>query len=293
MDLIKAQTLFKADGSKAQGSEALANKPLVLLYFSAHWCPPCRGFTPVLKKFYDECAKEKGVEIIFVSGDQSEKEMFSYMKESHGDWYTLEHECEASEKLNEIFKVRGIPTLIVLNSEGEVVSKDGRADVQSGDHSEVIEEWKKGPKPKVNPLERLRSETLIKADGSETQGSEALSGKSVVLLYFSAHWCPPCKRFTPMLKKFYDDHCKTEGVEIIFMSADRSHDDMIGYMNESHGDWFALKHNNSAIRALGSELEVEGIPSLFVFKADGTLITEDGTDAISKGSEAVKAWKNK
>ena len=105
MDLIKTQTLLKADGSKVPASEALAQKNIICLYFSAHWCPPCRGFTPQLKKFYDEHAKKEGVEIIFVSADQSEDEMINYMKESHGDWYAMEHECDAGEKLNEQYKV--------------------------------------------------------------------------------------------------------------------------------------------------------------------------------------------
>ena len=84
MDLISGQTLVKADGSKVQASTALTGKNVICLYFSAHWCPPCRGFTPVLKKFYDE-VKNSGVEIIFVSADQSHNDMISYMKESHGE----------------------------------------------------------------------------------------------------------------------------------------------------------------------------------------------------------------
>ena len=84
MDKIKGQTLIKADGTKVQADDALAGKKIICIYFSAHWCPPCRGFTPVLKKFYDE-VKNSGVEIIFVSADQSHNDMISYMKESHGE----------------------------------------------------------------------------------------------------------------------------------------------------------------------------------------------------------------
>merc|ERR1712038_1935249 len=80
MESIKTETLIKADGLKVLGSQALAEKSIVCLYFSAHWCPPCRGFTPVLKDFYKE-AKEQGVEIIFVSSDEDSNAMMSYMKE--------------------------------------------------------------------------------------------------------------------------------------------------------------------------------------------------------------------
>ena len=31
----------------------LCSQDLVLYYFSAHWCPPCRQFTPMLKDFYE------------------------------------------------------------------------------------------------------------------------------------------------------------------------------------------------------------------------------------------------
>ena len=53
MDLIKGKTLNKADGSSHEADAALAGKDVILIYFSAHWCPPCRTFTPVLKDFYE------------------------------------------------------------------------------------------------------------------------------------------------------------------------------------------------------------------------------------------------
>ena len=59
MDLISGQTLVKADGSKVQASTALTGKNVICLYFSAHWCPPCRAFTPVLKDFYEVSLKHR------------------------------------------------------------------------------------------------------------------------------------------------------------------------------------------------------------------------------------------
>ena len=53
MDLLSGHTLIRADGSRVAAQDALREKSLVLFYFSAHWCPPCRGFTPVLKDFYE------------------------------------------------------------------------------------------------------------------------------------------------------------------------------------------------------------------------------------------------
>ena len=58
MDLLKGKNLVKADGSSQLADAALAGKSVILIYFSAHWCPPCRAFTPVLKDFY-EVSKSK------------------------------------------------------------------------------------------------------------------------------------------------------------------------------------------------------------------------------------------
>lgn len=45
---------------------SLAGKT-VFLYFSASWCPSCKGFTPQLMEFYENHAKDKNFEVIWVS----------------------------------------------------------------------------------------------------------------------------------------------------------------------------------------------------------------------------------
>jgi thiol-disulfide isomerase/thioredoxin len=57
----------------------------VSLYFSAHWCPPCRGFTPRLAQAYSEYQASAGdaaeAEVVFVSADRSAQSFQEYHKE--------------------------------------------------------------------------------------------------------------------------------------------------------------------------------------------------------------------
>ena len=63
----------------------------------------------------------------------------------------------------------------------------------------------------------------------------------VVGIYFSAHWCPPCRGFTPKLAKFYEDFKKTDNgakFEIIFASSDRDEAAFDEYFGEM--PWLAI-----------------------------------------------------
>lgn len=115
--------------------------------------------------------------------------------------------------------------------------------------------------------------------------------KDLILFYFSAHWCPPCRQFTPMLKDFYEE---VDNVEIVFVSSDRSNEDMLSYMKESHGDWLATEHGSSLTNDLKQKFGIQGIPTLVVVKPDGTLVTKDGRAHVcsKQPKQAVEGWKN-
>merc|ERR1712224_1019479 len=94
-------------------SDALAGKKAVGLYFSAHWCPPCRGFTPKLVSAYSESLSKLGLEIVFVSSDRDEASFDSYFAEQ--PWLALPYDQrDLKAKLSKQFKVSGIPSFAIL-----------------------------------------------------------------------------------------------------------------------------------------------------------------------------------
>lgn len=84
---------------------------------------------------------------------------------------------------------------------------------------------------------------LVNKDGDVVDPEEALRNK-VVGLYFSAGWCPPCRDFTPLLCDFYtelvEENEPPAQFEIVFISSDKSTEDMVEYYHDMHGDWLAL-----------------------------------------------------
>ncbi|VDM47009.1 unnamed protein product [Toxocara canis] len=78
------------------------------------------------------------------------------------------------------------------------------------------------------------------ADGEIVKGRDAMEDK-LLGLYFSAHWCIWCRRFTPILKEFYEQLGNDE-FEIVFVSADKSEAALMKYYREAQGKWLYLPY---------------------------------------------------
>lgn len=101
--------------------------------FSAHWCAPCRDFTPKLVNFYNaQPGKKKQFEIIFVSNDSDEKMMEEYIKGDAMPWPAIAY--RSVERLKEIkaYAGRGIPCLVLVDREGKVPSHSYQGETYVG-----------------------------------------------------------------------------------------------------------------------------------------------------------------
>jgi len=146
MDFFKSLKLKNKQGQTVDAAQ-LQGKT-VALYFSAHWCPPCKAFTPRLKEFYnDVTGAGNQLEIIFVSSDRTQQEAEAYYAGEHGDWLMLD--MSQANGLSEKFGTRGIPSLIVADATGKAVVEDARDHVAGttgkGTDAEVaaFKEWAK------------------------------------------------------------------------------------------------------------------------------------------------------
>ena len=151
MDIIAKRTLVNAEGQETTAEIALADKKFIGIYFSAHWCGPCRAFTPQLVKFYEKCHsnKKSPLEIVFVSLDRSAEDMSEYMKGENMPWLAIPYDDrERSSALRSIYQANGIPRLVIVDNKGNVVSNEARWDV-SILGEKAIKAWKK---PDYTPL---------------------------------------------------------------------------------------------------------------------------------------------
>lgn len=126
IEAIVGANLLTKDGLK-DTKDVVKDKEVIGLYFSAHWCPPCRAFTPVLAEQYTKI-KDKGkkFEVIFISSDRDQSAFNEYYNEM--PWNALPFTAtEQIGKVKQKYAIRGIPTLILLNPDGEIISKDGRS----------------------------------------------------------------------------------------------------------------------------------------------------------------------
>ena len=290
MDQILGTQLQGKDGL-VNTSAAMAGKKAVALYFSAHWCPPCRGFTPQLAEWYTADLQAKGLEVVFVSSDKDDSSFNDYFGEQ--PWLSLPYaDRDKKNELSKKYKVNGIPSLVIVDpATGDTITTDGRAAISS-DPTGLKLPW-------TPPTKEEKRAAAIQALGDEFQDKDGAKfskadrfTKDYIGLYFSAHWCPPCRGFTPKLATNYSEGL-SDKMEIVFLSSDRDEGAFKEYLGEM--PWLALPYSKRAEKEELSKLfGVEGIPTFVVLDKDFNIVTTEGTSCLGrdgKGETLPDGWK--
>ncbi|CAF1163296.1 unnamed protein product [Rotaria sordida] len=345
----------ESDDESSRISTSQLNGKTLVLYFSAHWCQPCRHFTPKLAKAFKEVNDDikNKLDIVFVSCDENQEDFNEYFKEM--PWKALSFsDRDHSKKLGEKFNVNGIPCLVVVSPSLEIITSDGVDEIY-GAPKEALRKWSQGKRlfwtrePRndeyvweytnctecfMKPLVGLRHgctnkecqidlcETCLSKNKHEhplveylipdrqysleklllsipylldPKTEEKIETKTMlkndiksVGFYFSAHWCPPCRRFTPELVEIYKRaQTNSHPFHIIFISCDEDQESFNSYRSEM--PWPAAPMNSGAVPA--EYFQFSGIPSLIVVSSNGTILSRRGHEDVARfGVQALQTW---
>lgn len=132
MDVLIGEKLLRNDGANGGVSEVNTSslRGLVVLYFSAHWCGPCRNFTPQLRKVYERAKSDgRAVEVVFISSDHDEKSFKEYFATM--PWHAIPYAERGRQKhLAALCQIRGIPAVALLDSQtGGLLDLNARSKV--------------------------------------------------------------------------------------------------------------------------------------------------------------------
>lgn len=130
--------------------------------------------------------------------------------------------------------------------------------------------------PAENAISKALAGDLVFLDGKKLKPFDAtsLAGKKYYAIYRSASWCPPCRAFTPDLVSFYKRKKADQGkFEVIFVSSDRSEEEMAGYMAEDKMPWPAVDYAKRGKRLPITGHGGRGIPDLLIMDAEGKVLS--------------------
>ncbi len=119
---------MEVSGTEMDGSKfdwAKYRGKVVLVDFWATWCGPCRQELPNVKKNY-ELYHDKGFEVVGISLDNDRSALEKFLETEQNPWITLYDGPWNDNAVATYYGVMGIPTVILVDKEGKVVSTHAR-----------------------------------------------------------------------------------------------------------------------------------------------------------------------
>ncbi|KAK1303033.1 putative nucleoredoxin 1 [Acorus calamus] len=267
------------------------NGKIIGLYFSASWCGPCRRFTPKLVEVYNELLSKDNFEVVFISSDRDEEAFNGYF--SKMPWLAIPFsDASVRDGLKKLFKVRGIPSLVIIDgATGKVLTEDGTSvigDYGSGGYpftperlnecKEAEEEAKRNQTLKSILVSDSR-DFLLSNDGNKVPVSE-LEGR-MVGLYFSISKYGGCPEFTLKLKQVYKElKERGEGLEIVLVSLDNEEQ---SFDQDFKGmPWLALPFQDKTCEKVIRYFELQALPTLVIIGEDGKTLHSNAAELIEE-----------
>ncbi|CAK6968380.1 nucleoredoxin-like protein 1 [Scomber scombrus] len=108
---------------------------IVLLLFASTENEKCQEFLPIVNDFFKRLKDPAYIEypklltLIYISLDQSEEQQERFLKEMHKRVLFLAFEDPYRKELQAMFKVKDVPTVVVLRPNGSVLSPNAVQDI--------------------------------------------------------------------------------------------------------------------------------------------------------------------
>jgi len=125
-------TVKDTEGKEVTLASLIEGKKYVLIDFWASWCGPCRKEIPNLKNLYEKYA-DKGFQIVSISIDKNEKDWQKALKEEGLTWPNF---CDRD--VADLYKVKAVPTMYLVDSKGILVGQDLRGEALAGKLKELF-----------------------------------------------------------------------------------------------------------------------------------------------------------
>lgn len=120
---------FELEAKSLDGRDILIDDyagKFVIVDFFASWCEPCLTEVPRLQKQFEKY-KDKGLEVISISLDTEADALDKYLQRAELPWPVIHDNHEDPlQRLQMKFGISHLPTVLLLNKEGTVVSLEAR-----------------------------------------------------------------------------------------------------------------------------------------------------------------------